>query len=71
MSDHKSQLASLKDQAKKNEERATALEDTYERTRKDLEQNERTRDDAIEKRDKVQSDMRKMEEVGSNKRVTL
>lgn len=53
------ELEGLREKAKSSDERATALEDTYERTRKDLEANERTRDDAVDARDRVQAELKK------------
>lgn len=62
------EIQTLKDRAKKNDERVSALEDTYERTRKDLEQNERIRDEAAEAHDKVQSQLETArEELQSSK----
>lgn len=61
-SDKDGELAKIKDQAKKSDERASALEDTYERARKDLEQHERTRDDAVEARDKLQQQLDKAQQ---------
>jgi len=58
----KSEIQGLRDRVKRGEEKSSALEDTYERTRRDLEQNERTRDDAVEKRDRAQTDLKKVEE---------
>ena len=56
-----SELSGLKDRVKKSDERNTALEDTCERARKDLEDNEKTRDDAVDARDKAQAGLKKVE----------
>lgn len=71
VAEHKSENATLKDMVKKGDERSTALEDTYERTRKDLEQNERVRDEAVEKRDKAQADLKKVEEELKGSKTSL
>ena len=65
------EVGSLKDQAKRSDERSTALEDTCERARKDLEQNERTRDEAVDARDRLQSQLEKAQDEmkGSKSRL--
>ena len=56
------EIAALREKVKKGEERSSALEDTYERTRKDLEGSERTRDEAVEVKEKVQVEMKKADD---------
>ncbi|QIW95373.1 hypothetical protein AMS68_000891 [Peltaster fructicola] len=48
------ETADLKDKVKKARERSTALEDTYERSRKDIEEHQRIRDEALDAKDKLQ-----------------
>jgi chromosome segregation ATPase len=69
IAEYKSQLASKdaeltswKEKTKRSEERSTALEESYETARKDLVASERTRDEAVEIREKLQNDLRKLEE---------
>ncbi|OQO01265.1 hypothetical protein B0A48_12818 [Cryoendolithus antarcticus] len=57
--DKDTQISDLRVKAKGSEERCKALEDTYERARKDLESNEQTRDEAVETRDKLQQQLDK------------
>lgn len=66
-----SELASLRDKVKKSDERSSALEDTCERARKDLEDNEKTRDDAVEARDKAQAGLKKVEGELRSAKTTL
>ena len=56
------EIKALKQRAQKGEERASALEDTYERVRRDLEASEKTRDDAVEARQKAQASGKRLEE---------
>lgn len=53
------EMTAVRERAKKADERSSALEDTYERSRKDVEQNQRTRDEAAEVREKLQQQLDK------------
>ncbi|KAK1818219.1 Golgin imh1 [Friedmanniomyces endolithicus] len=56
------EITSLRDVAKKSDERSSALEDSYETARKDLEQSQSKRDEATEAREKLQADLKTTEE---------
>merc|ERR1712070_1342084 len=55
------EITSLKASAKKSDERSSALEESYETARKDLEQSQGHRDEAIETRNRLQADLKKTE----------
>ncbi|TKA28358.1 hypothetical protein B0A50_03825 [Salinomyces thailandicus] len=55
------EIVKLKDSAKKSDQRSSALEESYENARKDLEQSQSMRDEAIETCDKLQADLKKAE----------
>lgn len=57
-----SEIRALKEKAKKSEERNTALEESYETARKDLEKAEGTRNDTIDSRDKLRTELKKVED---------
>ncbi|KAK3049431.1 Golgin imh1 [Extremus antarcticus] len=65
------ELEGLRERAKTSDERATALEDTCNRTSKDLEANERTRDDAVEARDRVQAELKKVQDELKTTKASL
>jgi chromosome segregation ATPase len=78
IAEYKSQLASKdaeltswKEKTKRSEERSTVLEESYETARKDLVASESTRDEAVEIREKLQTDLRKLEDQLDKSRSTI
>jgi chromosome segregation ATPase len=62
MTSKDAELTTWKETTKRSEERSTALEESYDTARKDLVASESTRDEAVEIRGKLQTDVRKLEE---------